>query len=245
MVVLTPSRLLGTKRVFLKMITLSLAARTSNSSPVKHKGSLRSQGGLERSSVPYRYYCEALEDADCKRLHEYVDYLPNDASTSTNVTTTTITARRQLEPNPAIAKNVLVLLLQFSDHTARELPAPFEYQLLWNLRIAQYLKVNSYYHALQQDQAWFDVIPWQVTDDSEDYYSSVGGSSSGRTLDFQAAIHPLLDALDTNADMDWTIYDSNGDGIMDNLVVLHSGYSAELGGNDCTNQRGPVNRIWR
>lgn len=39
-------------------------------------------------------------------------------------------------------------------------------------------------------------------------------------------------------------YDLNGDGIIDSLVSLHSGYPSEIGDVDCTNDRVYQNRIW-
>jgi len=146
-------------------------------------------------------------------------------------------SRRQLEPNPNFANNVLVLLLQWSDHADRKLPDAYEYQVQWNLRVAEYFRLNSY----DKYNVWYDVIPWQITDNTEAHYSF---GKSGRTTDLQAAFYPLLDALDAQG-TDWSVYDSNGDGVLDNLMILHSGYAAELGQTDCNNNRGPTERIWR
>ena len=201
-----------------------------SSSPGKHHRLLRSPLHLESAndgSISSLDCHSDLSPWECERLQEYVQDLP------THPTLTT----RHLKANPAVPQNGLILLLQFSDHTSRALPPAFEYQLLWNIRIAHYLQLNSYQHA----PTWWNVIPWHTTPRTE---ISVANTTSGRSLNFQTAVHPLLDALDT-FDMDWSVYDPNGDGRLDHLVVLHSGYAAELGGVDCTNQRGPEERIWR
>jgi len=42
--------------------------------------------------------------------------------------------------NPRVGTfNVLVLLVRFTDHQNRQLPEPYEYQILWNLRIRKWL----------------------------------------------------------------------------------------------------------
>jgi M6 family metalloprotease-like protein len=52
-----------------------------------------------------------------------------------------------------------------------------------------------------------------------------------------------LDRLDQNG-IDWSQYDIDQDGVLDAVVVLHSGYGAELKGEDCNTKRDYVSRIW-
>jgi M6 family metalloprotease-like protein len=144
--------------------------------------------------------------------------------------------QRILEPNSRFELNVLVLLMQFTDHATRNLPDPYEYQVLLNLRVAKYLGLNSYGTA----KVWFDVHPWQMTDNTELYYSE---GKSGRTTSMQKAFHPLLNAL-VAAGTDFSVYDKDNDGMIDNLLIIHSGYPAEVGGTDCTNGRPAKQRIW-
>ncbi|CAB9515751.1 Immune inhibitor A peptidase M6 [Seminavis robusta] len=145
--------------------------------------------------------------------------------------------RRQLEPNLSYDTNVLVLLMQFTDHTDRSVPPPYEYQLLLNLRVSKYLELNSYGAV----NVWFDVIPWHVTDNTELHYSF---EQSGRNIELQNAFHPLLNELYDTQQMDFSPYDKNGDGVIDNLLIIHSGYPAEVGGIDCKNSRPVHQRIW-
>ena len=105
------------------------------------------------------------------------------------------------------------------------------------MRIKKWQTENSY----GLYDAWFEVQDWKITDNTEKYYSF---GVSGRVAEFAESYWPLLDALDEDPDWDWERFDVDGNGLLDGLVVLHSGYAAEEGGQDCTNQRGYLNRIW-
>jgi len=50
--------------------------------------------------------------------------------------------------------------------------------------------------------------------------------------------------MDERLNGDWSLYDANDDGVLDNVIALHSGYAAEESGNDCTNNRASPDRIW-
>lgn len=56
-------------------------------------------------------------------------------------------------------------------------------------------------------------------------------------------IRDALDYLDDNSLVNFTDFDSNGDGYVDMLTVLHSGYGAEHGATDCKGA-DYTNRIW-
>ena len=153
--------------------------------------------------------------------------------------------QRKLNPFVGVVK-VLVLLIQFPDHTDRELPDPVVYNEMWNSNansdlipsgsIAEWFKLNS--HGLYEIEA--DIVPWTVTDNSEVYYSF---ESSGLVPTLQRAFWPALDRLDQQG-MDWSQYDIDEDGKLDAVVALHTGYSAELKGVDCNNNRDYSQRIW-
>ena len=38
--------------------------------------------------------------------------------------------------------------------------------------------------------------------------------------------------------------DHNNDGLIDNIIIVHSGYPAEIGGNDCETGATGTERIW-
>ena len=88
----------------------------------------------------------------------------------------------------------------------------------------------------------FDVKDWVTTNQPESYYAD--GASGLRGSDImQEMFVPLLDKLE-DENYDFSSLDKDAEGDFDHLVVIHSGYSAEIGsGNDgCATD--PVNRIW-
>ena len=50
--------------------------------------------------------------------------------------------------------------------------------------------------------------------------------------------------MDARLGGDWSLYDADNDGVLDNVIALHSGYAAEESGSDCTNGRAYQDRIW-
>ena len=64
----------------------------------------------------------------------------------------------------------------------------------------------------------------------------------GLVPELQLAMHPALDQLDAMG-IDWSQYDSDGNGEIDSVVMMHSGYDAVLGLADCQG-REPQNRIY-
>ena len=131
----------------------------------------------------------------------------------------------------------LVLLMRFSDHRDRDLPDKSVYEELWNDRIRTWFDRNSYGHY----QYHAHVTDWMDTNQDEATYAA---GMSGLQHSMQEAFWPLLDRLTEDPTWDWSRFDANGDGKLDAVVVLHSGYPAEVGGLDCTNDRAPLNRIW-
>lgn len=81
---------------------------------------------------------------------------------------------------------------------------------------------------------------WIPTDDTELHYSF---GRSGLTRDLSRALHPVLRVLDALGE-DFSQFDQDGDGVLDSVVFLHSGFPAEVGQWDCYNGRVSSQRIW-
>jgi len=182
---------------------------------------------------------------------QYPIATPSTTNATTNTTTTLpisdnqtsyalLQTRRNPSSTPAGAPEmtILVLLMRFTDHKDRALPDPSVYDALWNGRIRSWFDLNSYghyrYHA--------HVVPqWMETDGTE---AAFAAGMSGLRHSLQESFWPLLTALSADPTWDWTRFDSDNDGKLDAVVVLHSGYPAEVGGLDCTNDRSYEDRIW-
>lgn len=142
---------------------------------------------------------------------------------------------------------VLVLLMRFSNHETRELPTPEQYHVTFNSpgpnpngaetgSVKNFLEYNSV-GSLEID---FEIMPWKTTDNTEAHYSF---DISGVTRDFGQSLHAVFDQLEADG-VDWSNYDLDGDGKMDAIMVLHSGYQAEVGNSDCYTGAVTAQRIW-
>lgn len=141
---------------------------------------------------------------------------------------------------------VLVLLVQFPDHRDRNLPTVPEYEELFNDHIrSQIIPTGSVSNWVEKNsygafKIEAEVIDWVVTDMTEKEYSY---GESGISVEFRKSMYPALDHLDEQG-FDFSRFDMNDDGIIDSIVVLHSGYAAEIGGADCTSGADATHRIW-
>lgn len=177
--------------------------------------------------------CHGLSREDCLKLDD----------SFTNYTRRT---RNLIQTTGAV--KTLVLCVRFTDHMDRILPTKTEIEALWNARegedletvptgsISEFLRRNSYEN-MQLDA---DVTDWIVTDNTELYYSF---DQSGLTRELADAMYPVLRQIDALG-IDFSQYDRDGDGIIDSLVLLHSGHPAEIGGLECVTNRPATSRIW-
>ena len=144
---------------------------------------------------------------------------------------------------------LLVILVQWTNHANRTLIPPLDIDELWNSEgrsttvapsgsIGSYIRINSY----DKFGIQADIAPWIMTDNTESYYAA-GVSGIPPITDIRPAFTPILNKLD-EAGLNWTDYDQDNNGVIDLLVVLHSGYGAEYGGNDCETGQPFSNRIW-
>ena len=134
------------------------------------------------------------------------------------------------------AYQVLVLMIRFTDHNGRDLIPMSEVETFWNTRVPDWLDVNS------QGRYSIDpvVVDWQTTDNTEEYYSF---GMRGIVPELQQMAWPILDSLDNRPDWDWSEYDMDGNGDLDSVVMIHSGYGAETFTTDCFGAEYQ-NRIW-
>jgi M6 family metalloprotease-like protein len=85
------------------------------------------------------------------------------------------------------------------------------------------------------------VEDWFVASETEEYYSY---GNFGITNYFAKCAYGALDRMDEQG-FNFTEYDQDGDGVIDRVVILHSGYVAEGGGTDCINGKPHgSHRIW-
>ena len=146
------------------------------------------------------------------------------------------------------AKNLVICLL-FAEHGPlgqnRILPTQADLDTIWNAPggdpvLAPTGSVRDAWLENSYGVFTFDstVVAWFDVPGTENHYAD---GSSGLSIMIWDLIRDGLDAVDPV--VDFTQFDDNGDGRIDVLTVLHSGYGAEFGGVD---QYGTPqsDRIW-
>ena len=141
----------------------------------------------------------------------------------------------------------LVVLLRFANHAARDVPSESEVEVLFNSEggdpvLAPTGSVRDAYleYSYGQLDVQSTVVAWVDLPQTEQYYAA---GQSGLVLRVQEAIRSALDALDADPNVRLADFDRDGDGLIDAITFLHSGYGAEWGGTD---QDGSYyeDRIW-
>ena len=138
----------------------------------------------------------------------------------------------------------LVIPIRFSNHGGRTLPSQSDLDVLFNAvgghpSLAPTGSVRDVYYENSYGQMTLNstVVPWVDVSNSEAYYAD-GVSGSSRLWD---ALREALTAVDQT--VDFTQFDQDGDGWIDAIAFLHSGYAAEWGGTDSSGTHYS-NRIW-
>ena len=138
-----------------------------------------------------------------------------------------------------------VILMKFSNHTARPLPSRNDYDVIFNkpggdpdlapTGSVRDVYLENSYNELRLNSTVFD---WVNLPRSEQYYAD--GDSGGTSVIWEAIVAALDQADDQ---IDFREFDKNNDKIIDAIAFIHSGYGAEVGGVDVDGQ-GVNDRIW-
>ena len=139
----------------------------------------------------------------------------------------------------------LVVLLKFSDHGSRPLPSQADFDTLFNSvgghpTLAPTGSIRDIYLENSYQQLTLDstVLDWITVSNSEAYYAGGNSSLNGQVSE---AIAEALSIADST--VDFTQFDSDSDGVIDAITIVHSGYAAEFGGID-TYGASREDRIW-
>jgi len=146
---------------------------------------------------------------------------------------------------PAGTIKNLVVMVRFSDHTTRTLPTSIDMNVLFNGpagpgTVAPTGSIKDVYLENSYGQMTLDssISGWIDVNNTESYYAN---GQSGLTSKTWEALKDALSQLDQT--VDFSQYDADGDGYIDSITFIHSGYAAEWGQTDVY---GAVqaNRIW-
>ena len=162
--------------------------------------------------------------------------------------------RRLPGGQPEVMKN-LVLLLRFADHMDRDIPSRDDYDILFNTiganpedhpqcptgSVRDYFLLNSQ----NQFDVQSEVFEWVHLPYSEAYYADgyygVTGIMQEEGIGYGLAeIENRLLAMGRS----FTEFDVDGDGWIDSITVIHSGYDASQAESDCHNDQPKESRLW-
>lgn len=156
--------------------------------------------------------------------------------------------RNALPPKTWGTQKVLVLLVRFKDHEDRELPSKEDFEFLFNGEGTSDARaptgtMQDFFRTQSLGRYNIDahVEDWITAPHDERHYSF---GNYGLINYFAKVAYEALDRMDARG-QDWQRFDEDEDGVIDNVVILHSGFVAEGGGTDCYNNKPHgVHRIW-
>ncbi|MFA7490841.1 MAG: M6 family metalloprotease domain-containing protein, partial [Mariniphaga sp.] len=126
-------------------------------------------------------------------------------------------------PSSGVRKNIL-LLIEYPDLPATTDPVEFD-RLLNEPEYNGTGSFRDYYLESSNNNLDIttDVYGWFMASNNYEYYGDKNGANRSRLLVIEA-IHAA-----ENAGVDFSLYDNDNDGIIDNLMIVHSGPGAEEG----------------
>ena len=188
--------------------------------------------------------CSYLDDTECVALDEQFELQ------SSHV-------RAEIKSSHSVTS--LIVLVRWSNHVDRDLPTRDELDILYQGdenspdaqeviptgSVQKWFDVNSY-GKFQHD---FVLTDWTTTNGTEAYYADGRqGLPSGPNHDLtdnpqlRWAYHYVLEQLDASG-FDFSPFDVDGDGFLDSVQFLHSGYPASQPDPDCETGATPDERI--
>lgn len=139
---------------------------------------------------------------------------------------------------PAGEVRNLVVLMKFADHADRDLPSRQDFDTLFNAvggdpnlaptgSVQDFYRENSYTKMTLQST----VLDWVTLPENEAYYAN---GASGLDVRVREAMVDALNILEQEDTVDFSEFDNEnggtGDGWIDAITFVHSGYAAEFGG---------------
>jgi M6 family metalloprotease-like protein len=145
-------------------------------------------------------------------------------------------SRQLVQTTGGTLKN-LVVLIRFADHDTRTLPSQTQIETLMNNRGPDLIcPTGSVWNIFDESSygkldVYSTVSPWVTVPNTETYYANGNSGLTTRTHDLIRDALTLVDLV-----MDFSQFDTEndgvGDGTIDAITFLHSGYAAEFGGTD-------------
>lgn len=187
-------------------------------SAFKVQGSGKMPQSQTMMSIP-RHLAESQQViAEKRQAHQVEQNIDEHASSSTV---------QGLHKAQGTAKHVLILCVQFSDLAATELSASFQDMVnddSWKSGIGG---MSKYYKEVSYNTVSIlaDSKEWITAAQPSSYYAY---SNANYGTHVQELISQCIDAAEASG-VDFSLYDNDGDGVVDGLFIVHAGKGAEEG----------------
>jgi M6 family metalloprotease-like protein len=180
--------------------------------------------------------------------HEHCKYLTEAECQEEDELRNSTRGKRRLNPSTGVMRGLVILGYWPEDAAiVGTLPAAAYFEELFNGvgtsdinpagSISEWLRYNG---LTEYDVTWDVQQVWRPIDLSEAEYA--GGKSGQRSSAVMKGIpSSILQVMDDEG-FDFGPYDSDGDGNLDAIVSIHSGYDANYGSDDCATPT--ADRIW-
>ena len=132
-----------------------------------------------------------------------------------------------VEENAGLVKHVLILCVQFSNLVATETSASFQDMVnndSWKSGVGG---MSKYYKNVSYDavSVQADYGDWITAAQPSSYYAY---SNANFATHVKELVSQCIDSAEANG-VDFSIYDNDGDGVVDGLFIVHAGKGAEEG----------------
>ena len=145
--------------------------------------------------------------------------------------------------------NVLVVLLQWSNHAGRPVPSQSDIEEMWNGigvgdnypggSIANWTAVNSHF----KWKTHATVTPWIQMPETESYYADgrMGFPTFENDDKFEEGVLYAMNKVEELGIVNFEDFDEDSDHVLDSVMFIHSGYDAANGQPDCNDDQITVN----
>ncbi len=214
-----PSRVAGRLAIIAAM-TMILAATTVESMP-PHSDLVEK---VAAGSIPQPYFLRHLDQLRARGIgsgdHVYESKSGVVRTAAGRVTTTSGPFR------------ILAIVVEFSDHPAVVSATFFDSLIFGTVGNT----VADYYDEISYGQ--LDIVTvnlpssrgWQTAPQTYEWYVNGQNGTGNYPRNSQKLVEDLVDQIDPQ--VDFSLYDNDGDGYVDILLVIHSGTGAELSGRN-------------
>ena len=211
------SRLIKPRLTWPAVLVIMLAGYSVAAPP--HPG-LPSASAVEKTSRGY--YLSHLDELRAKGVNQGYNPFVKDAGHESLAQAAALTGELRL----------LAVLVEFSDHPASVAELFFD-SLIFG---ASGATVSSYYDEISYGQVDLvtvhlpSSVGWVTAPSTYAYYVDGKNGTGDYPRNAQKLVEDIVDIID--AAVDFAQYDNDGDGFVDNLMVVHSGPGAEFSGSD-------------